>query len=113
VFRGALNSIDRGQREAALSTGMTEVAAFRRIVLPQAAWRAVPLLAATWISLFKDVSLAALIGVHDMIYQARFIAFDTFRSIEVFTVAAVLYLLLTYPQAVVVNRLFERYRIRE
>jgi len=113
VFRGALNSIDRGQREAALSTGMTEVAAFRRIVLPQAAWRAVPLLAATWISLFKDVSLAALIGVHDMIYQARFIAFDTFRSIEVFTVAAVLYLLLTYPQAVVVNRLFERYRVRE
>jgi len=48
-----------------------------------------------------------------MIYQARFIAFDTFRSIEVFTVAAVLYLLLTYPQAVVVNRLFERYRVRE
>jgi His/Glu/Gln/Arg/opine family amino acid ABC transporter permease subunit len=113
IFRAAFGAIDPGQREAALSTGMTERQAIWRIVLPQAFRRSVPLLAAVWISLFKDVSLAALVGVHEMIYQARFIALDTFRSIEVFTVASVIYLLLTYPQALVVNRLFERYRVRE
>ncbi|MBM4409454.1 MAG: amino acid ABC transporter permease [Chloroflexi bacterium] len=113
IFRGALTSVDPGQREAAVSSGMTERQSFRRIVLPQAFLRSVPLLAAVWISLFKDVSLAALIGVHEMIYEARFIAFETFRSIEVFTVVSVLYLLLTYPQALLVNRLFEKYRVRE
>ena len=113
IFRGAIQSIDPGQRDAALSTGMTGGQTFRRVVLPQAFRRAIPLLAAVWISLFKDVSLAAVIGVHEMIYQARFIAFETYRSIEVFTVVAVLYLLLTYPQAVLVNRLFEKYRVRE
>jgi polar amino acid transport system permease protein len=112
-YRGSLNSIEPGQREAAISSGMTERQALRRVVLPQAFLRSVPLLAAVWISLFKDVSLAALIGVHEMIYEARFIALDTYRSIEVFTVVSILYLLLTYPQAVIVNRLFERYRVRK
>jgi His/Glu/Gln/Arg/opine family amino acid ABC transporter permease subunit len=113
IFRGSLGSIEPGQREAAISSGMTERQAFRRVVLPQAFLRSVPLLAAVWISLFKDVSLAALVGVHEMIYQARFIAFDTFRSIEVFTVVSILYLVLTYPQAIIVNRLFDRYRVQE
>ena len=113
IFRGAIASIDPGQREAALSTGMTARQALRRVVLPQAFRRSVPLLAAVWISLFKDVSLAALVGVHEMIYEARFIALNTFRSIEVFTVVSVFYLVLTYPQALFVNRLFERYRVRE
>lgn len=113
IFRAAITAIDLGQREAALSTGMSERQAMRAIVLPQAFRRSIPLLAAVWISLFKDVSLAALVGVHEVIYQARFIALETYRSIEVFTVAAVIYLLLTYPQALAVNRLFDRYRVRE
>jgi len=113
IFRAAITAIDPGQREAALSSGMSERQAMLEIMLPQAFRRSVPLLAAVWISLFKDVSLAALVGVHEMIYQARFIALDTFRSIEVFSVAAIIYLLLTYPQALVVNRLFDRYRVRE
>lgn len=113
IFRGSIDSIDRGQREAAVSTGMTERQTMVRVVLPQAFRRAVPLLAAVWIGLFKDVSLAALVGVHEMIYQSRFIALNTYRSIEVFTVVSVFYLLLTYPQAILVNRLFDRYRVRD
>jgi len=113
IFRGAIASVEPGQREAALSTGMTARQALRRVVLPQAFRRSVPLLAAVWISLFKDVSLAALVGVHEMIYEARFIALNTYRSIEVFTVVSIFYLALTYPQALIVNRLFERYRVRD
>jgi len=113
VFRAAITSIDPGQREAALSTGMSNFTAFRRIVLPQAARRSIPLVAATWISLFKDTALVALIGVTEMFYEARKIAVDTYRHIEVYTVVAILYLLLTFPQSLVVNRLFERLRVRE
>jgi polar amino acid transport system permease protein len=113
IFRGGILSIDRGQREAAVSTGMTEWAAMRRIVLPQAAIRSVPLIAAIWISLFKDTSLVAVIGVQDLMFEARSLAIDTFRPMETLTVAAILYFLLTYPQSVLVNRLFERFRVIE
>jgi len=113
IFRGSILSIDRGQREAAVSTGMTEWDAMRRIVLPQAFRRAIPLLAATFISLFKDTSLVAVLGVHDLMFEARGLAVDTYRPMEVLTAAAVLYFLLTYPQSLVVNRLFERFRVVE
>ncbi len=63
IFRGAIQSIDRGQREAAISTGMTSRQAMRRVVLPQALRRSVPLVATIWVSLFKDTSLLALVGV--------------------------------------------------
>jgi His/Glu/Gln/Arg/opine family amino acid ABC transporter permease subunit len=113
VFRGGILSIDRGQREAAISTGMTERDAMRRIILPQAAVRSIPLLAAIWISLFKDTSLVAVIGVRDLMFDARSLAIDTFRPMETLTVAAIIYFLLTYPQSVLVNRLFERFRVIE
>lgn len=113
IFRGGILSIDRGQREAAVSTGMTEWAAMRRIVLPQAAVRSIPLIAAIWISLFKDTSLVAVIGVQDLMFEARSLAIDTFRPMETLTVAAIIYFLLTYPQSVLVNRLFERFRVIE
>lgn len=113
IFRGGILSIDRGQREAAISTGMTEWSAMRRIVLPQAIVRSIPLVAAIWISLFKDTSLVAVIGVQDLMYEARSLAIDTYRPMETLTVAAVLYFALTYPQSILVNRLFERFRVVE
>jgi polar amino acid transport system permease protein len=113
VFRGAIRSLDPGQREAALATGMTERTALRRIILPQAILRAVPMVAATWISLFRDTSVVAIIGVRELTDMARFVSTDTYRPIEAFTVASVLYIALTYPQALLVNRLFERFRVRE
>jgi polar amino acid transport system permease protein len=113
VFRGSILSIDRGQREAAISTGMTERGAMWRIVLPQAFLRALPLTAAIFISLFKDTSLVATIGIHDLMFQAQQTASDTYRPLETLSVAAVIYFALTFPQAVVLNRLFERFRVVE
>lgn len=113
VFRGSILSVDRGQREAALTTGMTEVQTMRRIVLPQAVRRAIPLIAALWISLFKDTSLVATIGVHELTYQARALAVITYRPIETLTAAAVIYFIVTYPQSLIVNHLFERLRVVE
>lgn len=113
VFRGSILSIDRGQREAAISTGMTERRAMWRIVLPQAFLRALPLTAAIFISLFKDTSLVATIGIHDLMFQAQQTAADTYRPLETLSVAAVIYFGLTFPQAVILNRLFERFRVVE
>lgn len=113
IFRGAVLSIDPGQRESALSTGMSDWTALRRIVAPQAFRRAVPLVAATWISLFKDTSLVAVIGIHELMYQAKSYSLVSYRPVETFTAAALIYFALTYPQSLVVNRLFERFRVIE
>lgn len=113
IFRGSINSIDRGQREAAISTGMNERQAMRRVVLPQAIRRSVPLVAAIWVSLFKDTSLVSLVGLKDLMGEGATIYRDSFRQIEVMGVLAIMYFVLTYPQALIINRLFEKYRVRE
>ena len=113
IFRGSINTIDRGQREAAISTGMTERQAMRRVVLPQALRRSIPLVAAIWVSLFKDTSLVSLVGLKDLMGEGATIYRESFRQIEVMAVLALMYFALTYPQAIIINRLFEKYRVRE
>lgn len=111
IYRAGIVSIDRGQREAALSTGMTEWVTMRRIILPQALRRVTPLIATIWISLFKDTSLVAIIGIHELMFEGRTVALATYRPVETFTVLAVMYFILAYPQSLVVNWLYERYRV--
>ena len=113
IFRGSINSIDRGQRESAVSTGMSERQAMRRVVLPQAVRRAIPLMAAIWVSLFKDTSLVSLVGLKDLSGEGATIYRESFRQIEVMAVLAIMYFALTYPQAIIINKLFEKYRVRE
>lgn len=113
IFRGSIISIDRGQREAAVSTGMSERQSMRRVVLPQAIRRAIPLIAAIWVSLFKDTSLVSLVGLKDLSGEGATIYRETFRQIEVMAVLAIMYFALTYPQAIIINKLFEKYRVRE
>lgn len=104
VFRGAIQSLEGGQRDAALATGMTPAQAYRRVILPQATMRALPLLATIWISLFRDTALVAIVGVHDIMFKARILAVTNYRPIEVMTMAAVVYFVLTYPQSLIVER---------
>jgi len=59
TFRAGINSIRRGQVEAAMALGMSRLQALRRVVLPQALRRILPVLASTWVSLFKDTSLVS------------------------------------------------------
>jgi His/Glu/Gln/Arg/opine family amino acid ABC transporter permease subunit len=113
IFRGGILSIDPRQREAALSTGMTEWRAMAKIVFPQAFRRSIPLLAAMWISLFKDTSLVSVIGIHEIMFHAKLQALDTYRPVEIFTVTALIYFALTFPQSVAVNWLFHRFRTVE
>jgi His/Glu/Gln/Arg/opine family amino acid ABC transporter permease subunit len=113
TFRAGINSIRRGQSEAALALGMSRVQVLRRIVLPQALRRILPVLASTWVSLFKDTSLVSVIAVGELAYASMQIRAQTFRVLEMLTAMAVIYWLLGYPQAKLVDWIQRRYAVTE
>ena len=113
TFRAGIGSIRRGQLEAALAFGMSRAQAVRRIVLPQAVRRILPVLASTWVSLFKDTSLVSVIAVTELAYVAMQIRAQTFRVLEMLTAMAAIYWLLGYPQAKLVDWIQRRYAVTE
>ncbi|CAN5330457.1 amino acid ABC transporter permease [soil metagenome] len=112
-FRAGVNSIRKGQMEAGLSLGMSWWQAMRKIVLPQGIKRIIPVLASTWVSLFKGTSLVSTIGVADLAYVAMDLRGRSFRVLEVLTALAVIYWVLGYPQAKLVDWLHRKYGYRE
>ena len=113
TFRAGINSIRRGQLEAAMALGMTRAQALRRVVIPQALRRILPVLASTWVSLFKDTSLVSVIAVTELAYVAMQIRAQTFRVLEMLTAMAVIYWLLGYPQAKLVDWMQRRFAVTE
>lgn len=91
IIRAAIDSIDRGQWEAAYSIGMTNAQAMRRVVIPQAMRVALPPLGNSFISLVKDTALAATIQVPELFRQAQLITARTFQVFTMYITAAVLY----------------------
>jgi His/Glu/Gln/Arg/opine family amino acid ABC transporter permease subunit len=113
TFRSGINSIRKGQSEAGLALGMSRSEVFRQIVLPQAWRRVLPILASTWVSLFKDTSLVSIIAVGDLSYEAMKIRSETYRVMEVLTAMAGLYFLMGYPQAKLVDWLHRKLKVQE
>jgi His/Glu/Gln/Arg/opine family amino acid ABC transporter permease subunit len=113
TFRSGIGSIRNGQSEAAFALGMTRWQAMREIVLPQAARRVLPVLASTWVSLFKDTSLVSVIAVAELAYTSMRIRSQTFRVLEMLTAMAAIYWALGYPQAKLVDWLHRRLAVSE
>jgi His/Glu/Gln/Arg/opine family amino acid ABC transporter permease subunit len=113
VYRAGITSIPAGQTQAALALGMTRAQLYRRVLLPQALARVMPPLGSYWVSLFKDTSLLAVIGVAELMYQGRLVSTDTYRPVEILTGVALIYYVLAYPQSLAVNYLFRRFRVQE
>jgi His/Glu/Gln/Arg/opine family amino acid ABC transporter permease subunit len=115
IIRSAIQSIPKGQWEAAETIGLDYTGALRRIILPQAARVAVPPLSNTLISLVKDTSLASTILVTELLRQAQIIAAPTFEFFALYGTAAVYYwvicLVLSFGQSRLEHRL-ERYVAR-
>jgi polar amino acid transport system permease protein len=103
VYRAGIASIHRGQRDAALSIGLTEQQALRHVILPQAVRRVGPPLLNDFISLQKDVALVAVLGVIEAYRQASIISASTFNYTPLLA-AAFLYLCVTVPLARFVDR---------
>jgi polar amino acid transport system permease protein len=91
IFRAGIVSVERGQWEAARAIGMNRAQCLRRIVLPQAVKRMFPAMMERSIELMKTTTLVATVSYADLLYQANELAQKTFRPLEVFTVAALIY----------------------
>jgi cystine transport system permease protein len=115
IIRSSIQSIPKGQWEAAETIGFNYVGALRRIILPQAARVAVPPLSNTLISLVKDTSLASTILVTELFRTAQNVAAPTFEFFALYGTAAAYYwvicLVLSFGQSRLEHRL-ERYVAR-
>jgi len=108
IFRGSIQSIDRGQAEASRSLGMSYPLTMRRIVLPQALRRAIPPLGNQFIIALKDSSLVAFIGFQDLFNRAQRIQSATGLAMESYIIVGIYYLLLVLVLSFIVNRIERR-----
>ena len=99
IVRGAIQSVDRGQNEAARSLGMSGAQAMRKIIIPQAVVRMIPPLGNEFIALIKNSALVSLLTIHDLMHEGQKIISVSYRSLEVYLVVALLYLMLTSATA--------------
>ena len=111
IFRAGIQSIDKGQMEAARSQGMTRFQAMWYIILPQAIRNVLPALGNDFISMLKDTSLVSILAVRDITQLARLYAGNTFEYKTTYITLAVMYLIMTIVLSFVVKFLERRYQI--
>jgi polar amino acid transport system permease protein len=104
VVRGAVQSIPRGQTEAARSTGLTAIQALRFVILPQALRRMLPPFVGLCTILIKDTSLAAIIGVFELTRATQESVERTLHPFELYLTAAAIYFGLCFPLSLVADR---------
>ncbi|EPR37064.1 polar amino acid ABC transporter, inner membrane subunit [Desulfovibrio sp. X2] len=109
IVRAGIQSIHRGQREAARSLGMNSYQAMRHIILPQAFRRILPPLAGQFISLVKDSSLLGIISIRELTKASREVVTVSLQPFEIFFVCALLYLMLTFGLSLATNYLERKF----
>ncbi|WP_372609271.1 amino acid ABC transporter permease [Halomonas sp.] len=103
VVRGGVQSIERGQREASLSLGLSRTQAFRYVIWPQAFRRMIPPLGNQGIISIKDTSLFSVIGVGELVRQGQIYIATTFTALEVYFMVALMYLAITWSLSIVLR----------
>tara|TARA_B100001057_G_scaffold304974_1_gene305116 strand:+ start:37 stop:729 length:693 start_codon:yes stop_codon:yes gene_type:complete len=109
VFRGAIQSIDKGQFEAAKVLGLSKFGQFFKIILPQTLRLAIPNLSNVWQITLKDTSLISVTGLVEIMRQSYIAAGSTRDPLFFYSFAAVLYLLLTFLSMKLINKLEVKY----
>jgi polar amino acid transport system permease protein len=110
IFRAGIQSIEKGQMEAARSLGMSYGQAMRYVILPQAIRNVLPALGNDFVAMVKDSSLVSVLAVRDITQVARLYAGRSFRFREAYTTLAVLYLIMTVALSLLVRVLERRMR---
>jgi polar amino acid transport system substrate-binding protein len=108
IYRAGINSVPKGQTEAAISLGMTQSLAVRRIVLPQALRISLPGITNDFIALFKDSSLVSIIAMVELTKTYSILAATTLRFFELGLIVAILYFAMSYPLSLLARRLEDR-----
>lgn len=108
IFRSGIQSVDRGQFEAASSLGLTTFATYRHIIIPQAIRTVLPPLTSQAISLVKDSALVSTIAIYDLTMQGQALIAETYLTFEIWFTVAAMYLSITLFLSVVVGMLEKR-----
>ena len=110
IFRAGIQSIGRGQMEAARSLGMGYGQAMRHVILPQAVRNVLPALGNDFVAMVKDSSLVSVLAVRDITQVARLYAGGTFRFREAYITLSVMYLTMTIALSLAVQWIERRMR---
>jgi polar amino acid transport system permease protein len=105
IFRAGIQSVDKGQIEAAEALGLSRVQRFRLVVLPQAVRIILPPLSNDFVSMVKDSSLVSVLGVADITQMGKVYASGSFRFFETYSIVTYVYLILTIGLSLLLRRL--------
>ncbi|MCY6958142.1 amino acid ABC transporter permease [Clostridium brassicae] len=107
IIRGGIQSIDKGQMEAARSLGMGHKMAMSHIVIPQAVKNILPALGNEFITVIKESAIVSVIGIHEIMFNAQLVTGVTFKPISPYIFAALIYFVLTFGLSKLIGK-FER-----
>ncbi|MBC2580869.1 amino acid ABC transporter permease [Clostridium sp. DJ247] len=107
IIRAGIQAVDKGQMEAARSLGMPPAMSMRYIIIPQAIKNILPALGNEFIVVIKESSIASIIGIPELMYNADTVRGNTFKPFEPLIVAAVMYFIMTFILSKIVSA-FER-----
>lgn len=105
IYRGGIQSIDKGQSEAALSLGFSQVQTFRLVIFPQAFKNVLPSLGNEFITLIKESSLLSILGVKELMYAYKATSGATYVIMEPLIVVGVCYFIITFTLSKLVKKL--------
>jgi polar amino acid transport system permease protein len=111
IFRAGIQSIEKEQREAAQTEGASNWQVMRFILLPQAVRNVLPALGNEFIAMLKDSALVSVLGVQDITQLSKVYSASTFRYLEAYSIAALLYLVMTLGLAMFVRWVEQNLRI--
>ncbi len=97
IFRGGINAIDKGQSEAAMAVGMSGLQSMRYIVLPQAVKKMMPAFINQSVIQVKNTSLLYAISIAELTYMTSVVNSETYRPLEAYTLAGIMYFVLLFP----------------
>lgn len=110
TFRAGILSIEKGQKEAGLSLGMTKKSTMLHIIMPQAIKNIMPSLGNEFVTLIKETSIFMYLGIAELMYSAQIVKTSTYRTKEVYIVTAILYFVLTFTTSKLMSKLEKRMR---
>ena len=99
VYRGGIQAIERGQRDAAAALGLRPWLAMRLVILPQAIRIIIPTLGNYFIGLFKDTALCSVVSIQEVLFTAQIIAAQNFQYFTLYTVVGIMYFAVSFPAA--------------
>ncbi len=108
IIRSGINAVDHGQVEAARSLGMSHVLTLKMVVLPQALRNILPALMNEFVAIIKETSIVSLVGITELMFSAKDVIAISYRTLEPYVIAAILYFVMVFPLSKLVSYLERR-----